>query len=182
MKETLKKILKRHELVEIYTDAIEKEYFDVCYVTAISDNDVMLRTYNSVCEYDGYVLYPISEITEIRLGTRYLEGRGKIIASRQEQLTPFAIEGDLDGLGIDLFIAFLEECQKLHNLIKVTTVHDIELCGYVEELSENALILQQTDCDGFVDGKTIIPIDDLSKLDYDSKMLRARNSLALTHQ
>lgn len=161
----LKEGLKNHTLCEIYANTERTDKFFVGYVISIDEQNCVLSAIDPYGQYDGLACFCIDEIYRIQTKTQYLQAMEKLVNFRNTTTKKEYFQENL------LVNMLLDICRQKR-------ICEVELCGsnvanvtgYVTEvnLPDNAAKLRLVDEFGNNDGETIIDIQTISSLTFDS--------------
>lgn len=165
MLNTLKALLKNQNLCEIYTNVEQTNKFSVGYVVAVDERNCLLLAVDFYGQYDGLSCFLIDKIFQIQTCTQYLQAIEKLVKHRniitsKNHRTDTILLDILTDISENKRICEIELCDS--NLADAT--------GYVKnvDVKENKIELLLVDEFGHNDGETIIDMQMISHISYDS--------------
>lgn len=162
----LKSLGLNGKLVAVYSRCDEPEVFDVGYITDITDTFVLLYAVDEYGNYDGYCLRLTENIYRLETDSLYLRAipatedmeRGKTDCGNYGKTFREVFE-KLKTSG-EMFMAELFNDRR----------HSVN--GYVDNVTDETLTVDEIDGYGNADGQTVVLIDDISAIWTDTRDIK----------
>lgn len=163
MMDKLKTYCKELSLCEIYSNPDDTNKFCVGYVLAVDDNNCVVQTIDRYGAYDGVSCLFNEDIIQIRTDTKYLSAMLKLARYKGNNTIK---DVSYDRLFRDILFDIKENVR----------ICEIELCdsklcdimGYIRDFNDDNIKILCVDDFGENDGETIIDINTISHVSYDS--------------
>ena len=152
----LKKLKETDTIAEFYANHDDYDKFIVGYVNSISEEDIVIFCLDPHGKFDGYIALHIDNIYKIEIETIYLNKIRKLF----QPIPPMAHFNKKN-----LFTNILEIANQRNN-IAIVSIIDLEIVirGYVEDISDEIITIQQIDEYGNMDGKCMFYTADIIRI------------------
>ncbi len=163
MYKKLEGFLDKKELIGIYWDSDDPDRFDLGFIAAMDEDDLVLAAISTDGRYDGYQLIHIQDIFQIEYQSKYIEKITKLHGMRKRKHKPVEFGDD--------FVLSLLKFAKENDLIVNIRVEDCDDSndGFVLEADEENLKLCIVTSVGKADGMMDIDIASITDICCDSK-------------
>ena len=162
MNEIIKELFNTNELVETYTNPNDCDKFGVGYITACTDDEFLIHTFQENDLDDGYYVKRNDSMIRIQRNTIYLNNKLQLIKPKAEMDNlPKGYWPDLD-----LFDVVLNLCQKKHLVTQVGVEYDFVSVGFVKNISDDVVELENINCDGKPDGITYLRWENINYVGF----------------
>ena len=151
MKETLQKILKRKELIATYTLPEKQNSFEVGFLIEMDEDNIILEGYTVDGHFDGYLMICINDIYRIEQDSKYLKALDRLLDTDHK-------EECILRLSNHCFNDMINYAQSYNRILSICYMQrdGILLTGYVQEINDDTIKLQQINEYGEQDGTTVI--------------------------
>ena len=163
MKKALQRIEKGKELIAVYSLSEKQEYFEVGLLIEMDEDTIMLESYASDGDYDGYLVIHIDDIYRIEQGSKYLHAMNLL---RSPQRKGSICE--LSGHCVDDILQHVKASNRILT-INLLERDGNKLTGYAHEINDNLIVIRTLNEYGEPDGLTTIYKEDCSVLACESK-------------
>ena len=158
-------------VVSIFTDIYNKEKCSTGFIKSIDKTDILLKHLNQNGESDGYILRRIEDIYRIDIDGLYENKLKKLYYYKNEEHDKLLLENK--NIRYELLL-FAEQHRKF---LEISIDYDNEqeiIVGYIKRIdTENDnFFINKVNSYGVDDGITVIHIDDIISLNYDSNDAR----------
>ena len=169
--EALKRLKLKDTLIAVYSREDQPTKFDVGYVIDFSEEWVLLLAVDEYGKYDGYCLRCIENIFRIEIHSQYLSSIPIIDDVKQKII----VGNDCIKTTYDI----LHKLKESHVLFSAELFNDSEnyTCGYINEVYDDILIVDEVDSYGHNDGKAIFELNNITSIWFDSQDLRKLETL-----
>lgn len=164
----LKKSLDENLVVSVFSDREQPEKCAVGYVASISDDQVLINHITPTGLYDGYVIRKLEDIFRIDTDGQYEKKMNQLYTLKKqmhEEFIPCKVKHG------NLFKAALTASQKSELIVNFcideTEVQD-SMIGFVKEVNDNEVVINQVTEYGVDDCHSVVLLDDIIKLNCDS--------------
>lgn len=150
------------QLVELYVS--NNDNFYVGYIEFENEEQIILKIYQKLGFFDGYLAILKEDISKISVNTEYLKDMKVLIETNLKEniLDSFIFKGeDLANIkSNNLLMALLEELNKKNILcsIEVADENDV-VYGYVKEIIENEFVKLK-----YFESENLVKIEDISDI------------------
>lgn len=159
MYNNLKNLIKKKDLVALYTNVSNGNAFSVGYIRALVQEGVLLQSVGIHGEYDGYIAINVKDILRIETNSKYLEKIKKLISFNiNEKETEMCSE--------DAFIFLIKNAMDNNKIVAVQYADDCEVRGYVKDIKE-VLSIVEVDEYGYEEGENIIELANINRVVVD---------------
>ena len=174
MDNTIRHFCDSHQLLEIYTNPDDSDKFGVGYIAACSDNEFLVHSFQENDLDDGYFVMDTDFVYLIRHNTIYLNNMRQFIK-------PCADKYDLPRgywSELDLYNVVLNLCQQEHLMAVVRLECGLGLIGWVVNVGNEVIELDEVDIDGMPDGTAYIRLEEVKLVGFGGIEERRRTNLA----
>lgn len=162
MYKKLEEFVNKEKLVGIYADPDDPEQYDLGFIAAMDEDDIVLASVNTDGRYDGYQLIHIKDIFQIEYGTSYIEKITKLHSMRKRKHKSVKF-------GDDFVLSILKLAKKDHLIVSISTEDDHDTNeGFVAEADEENLKLCIVNSYGKADGIMYIDVASITDICCDS--------------
>ena len=165
----LNRAMKENLLVSIYTNQWEPDYFSTGFVDAISDQEVVLSHVTPDGLYDGYIVRKLDDLFRVDIGGLY-EQRLYLLYTLQKQSHLKLIKKRKTG-DANLFQEVLL-CARKQNYVVSLCIDETDtqdgITGWISEVSDDEVIIAKISYEGHNDGFSIVPMNQISKINCDT--------------
>jgi hypothetical protein len=161
------------DYIEIYTD-VESDHFGFGQVVAMSDDDLIIASFDPAGKDDGLILYNFDAICKIQKDTQYAFKIKKLISINGTKNHNFKF--DADNLLKELF-EFSQESNKFVE-IELQNSNRISAIGSIKYFDETICEINLFDEYGKKDGSCILLIEDISSIKWNSVESQDLSSLS----
>lgn len=157
----IKTFCKNHELVEIYTNKSNIDQFEVGYIEACTDNEVLVHSITEFGQDDGFYWEYSDNIFSLRYDTDYLKNLKMVMEKNMTVLNPLPFPK-----------GYQQDTSLLHQLLNYAMEHDrmvriianyydLDVMGKLVDYDETTLDLRRYFVDGNSGENIIVLIEDL---------------------
>lgn len=162
MYKKLEEFVDNGELIGIYSDPDDPEHYDLGFIAAMDEDDIVLAAIDNDGRYDGYVLIHIQDIFQIEYETSYIEKITKLHSMRKRKHKSVVF-------GDDFVLSILKLAKEDHLIVSITIENSDDTNeGFVVELDESNLKLCIIDTIGKADGTMYIDVASITDICCDS--------------
>lgn len=162
----MENIIKQHctsnEIVELYSNPDDYDKFGVGYILACSENEYLVHTFQENDLDDGYYVMRNEDLFLLRKGSTYLRNMVQFIK-------PKALKYELPRgywPELDLFIVLLNLCAQEHIMAVVRIECGMALYGWITNVQDNTIEVEEVDGDGMPNGTSYLRLDDLHMVGF----------------
>lgn len=173
MDNIVRQLCKDNELVEIYTNPDDYDKFGVGYIEACTETDCLVHTFQENDLDDGYYVKQNDDILMIRKDTTYLKNMLHFIkakAPKYELPKGYWPELNLQSVVLNL-------CMQEVLIAEVRLECGVEMFGWVREIGDNIVEIEQVDSDGMPDGITYVRQEDITMVGFGGLEEKRRTKL-----
>ena len=159
----LEKLMSNSQLAEVYCGS-DFDTFSAGTVLAYDEKWILLSSVAPSGEPDGYICRMTGSISKISVDTIYLNQLKKMIDQTPDP--DFVIP-----TGSDIFLSILDDLISQKKICTIELFEDPQctLSGMIREIRDNFLVICAIDQSGAQDGLSVIKIEDISCLIFDSE-------------
>lgn len=163
MQKKLQNLCKKRDLCEIYSNVDDTSKFMVGYILSCNDNDIVLWLIDQYGHFDGICWLIMDEIYKIKTETKYLKACQKLIEYNNEQNV-----FDINESSLKDMLKFAYDNKRICE-IELSESDQVNDSGYIAEILSDKIIIKSVDEYGEFNGESIIDIDMISCLIFDSQ-------------
>ncbi|MCQ2276620.1 MAG: hypothetical protein MJZ87_06735 [Bacteroidales bacterium] len=157
----IKKICEARDLVEIYTDKANMEQFEVGYIEACNDDEVLVHSISPYGADDGFYWESADDIFSLRYDTDYLKNLKMVMEQKKTALStsPFPKGCQQD---MSLMRKLLDYAMENNRMVRIMAkYYDLDAMGVIVDYDETTLDLQRYFIDGTSTENIIVLLEDL---------------------
>jgi len=173
-KDYLLQAMNQKNIVSLYTNDEDTEKFSLGFVQGVSNDYVLLASITPYGFYDGYIIKNYNDIYRVESNDKYGESKKKLYNLRSQNHA--IIENKTDNL-----ILCILEYALINHLVVSVELHDSgnnDLQGFVSNIEDGKIWIDQLDPYGQSDGKGIALIEDITWVACDAEDEQAIKLLA----
>ena len=155
---------QEHKPISIYTNENDTTKFSFGFVCGISDNHILIASINPFGYSDGYLIKPYKNIYRIESSDKYGQKLYQLYLLHHQHHCPFHLT--TDNLVFDLAY-FAQENHKVVS-IELLESEDDDIQGFISEIKDNIITVEQLDDYGKKDGISVISFNDITSISCDS--------------
>ena len=164
MYEMLINLENKNNLVAIYTDEENPENFNVGFVAAINENDIIIKHVAPSGSYDGFILKKTAEIFQIEYEGGYINKIEKLYRLQTKRHSRFPISNT--NLTTELLKFAIEN--KFVVSVELNNDGIMNAQGVVLDVNEDDLQIAQLDEYGNKDGYANLDVRSITRIDCDT--------------
>ncbi|MGI6745871.1 MAG: hypothetical protein ACOX45_07000 [Acutalibacteraceae bacterium] len=160
--------------ISLYTDNEDTEKFSLGFVQEFSNDYVLIDSITPFGFYDGYTIKSYKDIYRLEHKDKYGEKVYKLYLLHEQKHQ--IVDLKTDNLIFDL-IHFAYE----NSLVVAIELHDSkidDLIGFVSDIQDSMVTIEQLDSDGRNDGESVVSLEDITCVTCDSEREMAIKLLA----
>lgn len=154
--ETLLNIQQKGSLVGIFSNPSNPDNFVVGYVIELLEDILILNSVDEIGSDDGLMVLFLKDIYAIDFDTRYLQNLEFIADGVNQNHKKYPFYNDL----LKIFAILHKE----NELLSIKHENDFTITGFVSQIHEESLTINNINDSGNVDGFTMIYIDDIERI------------------
>lgn len=168
-----KKVCNENKFVSIYSNCADTEKFIYGKILYVNEEEVLIYMVSPNGDFDGLLVMPITRVFRLEYGGDY-EAKMKLLMSQYE-LPVFDYSVDNLHIGSSILKIALETGQIVSIELLDSDIDDV--VGIVESVDRNLCKIKQINDYGREDGYSIINLDDITQISYNSEDERRRKVL-----
>ncbi len=175
IKDALSKAKKEKKLVSIFTDKDDWDDWSVGYVDILTDQHVRLHSLSRYGDFAGYIMMNLSEIIKVEVDSQYEKKMERFHSSQENFFAEVKLENEIE---VNIIIDALKASLNDKTFIEVWgNDPEVSLGGYVEDMDEETVTVHLIDSYGVDDGVSTIKINEIRRLDFNTRCEQARRFL-----
>lgn len=175
----IKKICEARDLVEIYIDKANMGRFEVGYIEACNDEDVLVHSVSAFGCDDGFYWERADDIFSLRYDTDYLKNLKMVMEQKKTVLSqsPFPKGYQQD---TSLMHKLLDYAMENNRMVRIVAkYYDLDAMGVIVDYDETTLDLRRYFVDGSSGENIIVLLEDLQVISVQGQ-LELKTELAKT--
>lgn len=160
----LKQVCDDNRCVSIYSNSNDMSKFIYGRIISVNEDYIAIYMISPDGDFDGILVKQVDEVVRVEVGGQYDEKMKKLLLSCE--LPAF------DHIFCDNFFeSLLQVAVKTKKIVSIELMNSgyDDVVGYAEELNRETCTIKQVDSYGHSDGVSIIAIDRISQISYDSQ-------------
>lgn len=161
----LNKLLKTKTVCEIYADTNNTDKFIVGNISGVDDEFCLITNFDYYGNYDGIICLTNNDIYRIQTNTRYVTAIKKLMAQKNDLIVQSLPTKDILNAVINQLVNSKCVCQ-----IELCDSEFVTLSGIIKtyDCKSGIVELELIDDYGASDGETIIDVQTINLITYDS--------------
>ena len=173
MNDIIKQLCNTGELVELYTNRDDYEKFGVGYITACTDNEYLVHSFDDNNLDDGYYVMHNDATYIIQQNTLYLKNMLQFIKPKPDKYDlPKGYWPELD-----LYHVVLNLCQQERLTADVRLDNGFECFGWVKSFNDEVIEIDRVDSYGMLDGTSCLRMEDIKLVGFGGLEEKRRTKL-----
>lgn len=167
----LEKFKSSKKLVTIFSDLEAPSTCSVGYLHELDENWLALAHISPEGIEDGYVFRKMENVFRIDVGGKYEKKVENLYSQNLVRHENLYLKNEKG-----ILIAAITEAIRTKKMVAINVMDGEDVVGHICLLSETFIIIERFTEFGEKDGQTVVPIEAITKLNYDNLDLRCINA------